>query len=195
MERGVDNGGHQPAAAILRYIPAAHAQGMIQQLAAAGVLNADEQTISMSAECQRSAQAVLNLVPAGLDDLWSSDEARLSDLADLVAPVAEASLTSGLVSPNLIAKTLRPAVESDGYRLWRSLSIIRRHRFDCHAQAWAAAGHEAESIRNLAPGAARQAIEDQTNELNATIWAGLNPADRQSLLIGLAGLNGVGDPS
>jgi hypothetical protein len=44
-------------------------------------------------------------------------------------------------------------------------------------------------------GAERDAIEAATNLRHATIWALLDPDDRQTLLGLLAGLNGTGNPT
>jgi hypothetical protein len=180
---------------VLRYLPADVVQGLTSQLFQAGLLQSTDHGVAYTDEGRRCAQAVVDQQPAALEALWSVDAGRLSTLRSLLGPAAESAVGSGRPSPVLYTKPLQPAAANVAYELWRSITILRRFRADCHAQAWAEAGHTALSIQGLPAGAEREAIEARTNELNAPVWASLSEKDRLTLLSGLGGLNGTGNPT
>jgi hypothetical protein len=180
---------------ILRYVPEAHMRGMADQLGQAGVLDVAPSGVTYSAEGRRSAQAVVDLLPSLLDALWTTDIDRITSLVSIAEQVANAAVASGSASAQIIDGILRPTNPSPSFLLWHSLAKIRRYRADAHAAAWAEAGHTAESIQQLKTGPERNAIEQRTNELASPIWEAVSDAQRVQLLAGIAGLNGVGDPS
>jgi len=181
--------------AILRYIPEDHVRAMATQLSAAGVLNVNDDGIGFSDEGRRSAQAVINVLPAALHELWNVDVDRLDALLSLAQPIAAVATADAMTSPKVVDAILRPTASTTSFELWHALAKIRRHRADAHAAAWSHAAHTADSIQRLGPGPERDAIEQHTNELNSPIWSAIDATDRTRLLAGLAGLNGIGDPT
>ena len=113
----------------------------------------------------------------------------------MAARVASAGIDAGSPSSLIIDGILRPKNQTASFQLWHALAKIRRHRADAHASAWTEAGHTAASIQGLGHGPERAAIEDRTNEINSSIWATLNETEQLQLVAGLAGLNGIGNPS
>jgi hypothetical protein len=180
---------------VLRYLPADVVQGLASQLFQAGLLQPTDQGVAYTDEGRRCAQAVVDQQPAALESLWGVDTGRLPTLRSLVGAAVELGVGSGRPSPVLFTKPLQPAATNDAYDLWRSITILRRFRADCHAQAWAEAGHTALSIQGLSPGVERETIEARTNELNAPVWVSLSEQDQVTLLSGVGGLNGTGNPT
>ena len=181
--------------AVLRYVPSEMVTGLTGQLSQAGLLTVTDGGARYTEEGQRCAQAIVDAQPQALADAWLMDVARLEHMRGLLASVAGAAVRSGRLSPLLYARPLQPTNANAAYDLWRSVTIARRFRADCHAQAWAEAGHTASTIAQLGQGSERQLIEDRTDELNAPIWSDLSELDQLDLLAGLGGLNGVGNPS
>jgi hypothetical protein len=130
-----------------------------------------------------------------LSELWKVDADRLAALLGLIEPVAELATADTTTSPKIVNSILRPTESSASFELWHAIAKVRRHRADSHAEAWAHAGHTAESIQQLPSGVERDAIEQHTNERNSHIWSALDARQRTQLLAGLAGLNGAGDPT
>jgi hypothetical protein len=77
-----------------------------------------------------------------------------------------------------------------GLLLHHRLSVLRYHRADAHAAAWQAAGLTSATIRQMAAGPARDAIEVETNRRAGQPYAALTPDERLTLLAGLAALPG-----
>jgi hypothetical protein len=110
---------------ILRYVPEAHVRGLAGQLAAAGLLDGNEAGIAYSTEGRRSAQAVIDLLPAALSELWKVDTHRLDALADLIKPVAALAIADSTSSPNIVNNILRPAESSASFDLWQAIATMR----------------------------------------------------------------------
>jgi hypothetical protein len=130
-------------------------------------------------------------VSAGVaDQLWAERNSTLGKLGDLAGRLVQAGLTTGGVAYATMAPPYEPADASAGLLLHSRLSVLRYHRQDAHAAAWQAAGLTSTTISKLPPGAEREAIEAETNHLDAAPYASLTPDERLALLAGLAALPG-----
>ncbi len=87
-----------------------------------------------------------------------------------------------------------PTEASDAVHIWNNAVILRLHRSDAHAHAWAAEGLTPASVRALQPGPQRDAIEAETNTRAGVAWRPLGADERLQLLAGLAALPGTGAP-
>lgn len=125
-----------------------------------------------------------------LAQMWQDHAARVERLLDVVGRLVQAGLASGGPAFTTMAPPYEPPVATAGTRLLNRLGTLRYHRADAHAAAWAAAGHTARTIVELAPGPERQAIETETNRLAAPPFASLPPDERLLLLADLAALPG-----
>ncbi len=180
---------------ILRYLPEARVRGLADQLSQTGLIELNDTGIAFTSEGGECAQMVINQLPVALDDLWATDQDRTGHLAEIAGRVSTAATVTGSPSSLTIDGILRPATQSSSFKLWHALSTIRRHRADAHATAWTEAGHTAASIQQRPAYAQRKAIEDRTNEINAPIWASISETEQSQLITGLAGLNGIGNPT
>jgi hypothetical protein len=115
--------------------------------------------------------------------------AAVPRLAALVGRVLEAGLVTGGPAFRAMAPVYEPADASPALRLTSRLGALRHHRADAHRAAWAAAGVTVDQLPAL-NGLARQAIEDETNRLDAPAYAALSADERMELLAGLAALPG-----
>ena len=180
---------------VVRYAPAGAAHHMADQLARAEVVTVTDQGVAYTVEGRRCAQAVVDLVPAALTELWTCSEPVLARCAALVTPIAQTAIASGRPSPVLFNRPLEPSTSNLAYQLAHNITIIRRLRADCHAQAWTEAGHTTATIQQLTDATTRKPIEDRTDHLNAPIWTDLDEHHQLDLLAILGGLNGIGDPT
>jgi len=108
--------------AILRYIPEDHVRAMATQLSAAGVLNVNDDGIGFSDEGRRSAQAVINVLPAPLHELWNVDVDRLDALLSLAQPIAAVATADAMTSPKIVDAILRPTASTTSFELWHALA-------------------------------------------------------------------------
>jgi hypothetical protein len=84
-----------------------------------------------------------------------------------------------------------PADASPAVQVTSRLGALRHHRGDAHRAAWAAAGLTLDELQALnAESAQRQAIEDQTNRLDAPIYQALPERERWEFLALLGALPG-----
>ncbi len=180
---------------ILRYLPEAHVRGLADQLAQTQLIELNDEGIEFASDGRKCAQAVVDQLPAALNDLWSTDHDHIDRLVEIATRVSTAAIDSGSPSSEIIGGILRPANQTASFKLWHALATVRRHRADAHATAWTEAGHTAASIQTLQNDVERAAIEVRTNELNAPIWASISDEEQSLLIAGLAGLNGIGNPS
>ncbi|GAB3437175.1 hypothetical protein [Flindersiella endophytica] len=81
------------------------------------------------------------------------------------------------------------AGDPPGLVLFNRLAVLRYHRADAHAAAWAAEGLTAQEMQALHSGELRERIEAETNRLAAQPYAALTEAERQAFLAGLAALS------
>lgn len=120
----------------------------------------------------------------GADDSGGGGGGDSGPGGDPDAPVG-AGAAFGAVAP-----PYEPDGTPPGVLLLNRLAALRHHRADAHAAAWLAAGHTARSIRELAPGPERLAIEQETDRRAAGPYAVLSPEERLCLLADLAALPG-----
>ncbi len=122
----------------------------------------------------------------------SSSLSRLRAWLDQACVAASTDPNSTLAA--YASRAWMPDDATDAAHIWNNAVILRLHRSDAHAVAWKQASHDANSIRTLAAGPDRDAIEDQTNTLAATAWCSLSKEERLHLLAGLGALPGNGSP-
>lgn len=180
----------------LRYAPETRIRKRLQTCVDQGVITFDDKTLAYTAEGRRAAEACLNLRATHLDHMWSNSPGTVDTLVALLTPVAAVAKQAGKLSSQITDDALATPIPTAGSELWRLLANIRRFRADCHAEAWAEAGHTVESIVDLALDAPeRVPIEARTDELNAQIWVGFDEADQLHCLAALAALDGSGTPT
>jgi hypothetical protein len=114
-----------------------------------------------------------------ITELWR-DQALASLL--LLARRVVATATGG---PAFTLMTPTAPVESPAHDLHDQLTVLRYHRADAHAAAWADAGLTAESVQRLEPGPLADRIESATNRRAAQPYETLDPTERIALLKGL----------
>ncbi|ROO52246.1 hypothetical protein EDC02_7162 [Micromonospora sp. Llam0] len=127
--------------------------------------------------------------------IWGAEHAaRLVRLVELTGRLLAAALadsdTGGQDAFRAVAPPYEPEGTPAGVLLLNRLTVLRYHRADAHAAAWAAAGHTARSIVDLPPGPARLAIEQETDRRAAGPYQALEPEQRLTLLADLAALPG-----
>jgi hypothetical protein len=178
----------------MRYTPAPQRRGFAEHFASAGILSLTDDAIAFTDAGRAAARAYVDLMPDAIASLWQIDTARIPVLAHKLQPVFNAALESRSPFVHITQRAIRPTVTTPAYDLWRNLILVRRHRSDAHAAAWAAVGHDETTIQTTADGPERRAIEDDTNDRHAPIWHTL-PADDHSIVLALlGGLNGTGTP-
>ncbi len=159
------------------------------------VIMASDGSFSATPEALDVAKNVVNLQAETVTKLFGPLSAALPELRGLINRCRVAAMEDPISTlSRLSGRAWLPEGASDAARIWDGSVVLRMHRSDAHAKAWAEAGHSAASIRTLAPGAERAAIEARTNELAATPWAPLSSNERLTLLAGLGALPGTGSP-
>jgi hypothetical protein len=181
--------------AAVRYMPTEAVRGQIEFLAGVGVVTADAERISFTPAALAAARDLVDQKPAALAALWARWSDRLPQLAAIARPVAIRAMSLDSPYASLTANLVQPTQPNAAYDLWYSVMAIRRFRADAHVAAWRAAGETEATMPTLPAGAKRDAIEARTNELNAVIFEGMSLDDQLTLIAGLAGLNGTGDPA
>jgi hypothetical protein len=178
----------------VRYMPAEALRGQLEFLASIGVVTVDDERVALTPPSLVAGQDLVNLKPAALANLWARWANRLPELAVIAQPIANRAMASDSLYAALTANMIRPQQLNAAYDLWNSVMAIRRYRADAHAAAWRETGETEATMPTLEVGEKRDAIEARTNDLNAAIWEGMSHDDQLTLLAGLAGLNGTGDP-
>ena len=90
-----------------------------------------------------------------------------------------------------MAPVYEPADASLSVQVTSRLGALRHHRADAHRAAWATAGVTLDELRALpAESAERQAIEEETNRLDAPIYQTLTEQERWEFLALLGSLPG-----
>lgn len=176
--------------AVARYFPPGALDEEIDAQVAQGMLDVDgRDRLALTRKGRELVDAVYDLHVEVTTEAWEGQMAGLSRLADLVDRLLEAGRpTAGPAFAGMGRVHERPG-DPPGLVLFNRLSALRYHRADAHAEAWAATGHTADTIRELAPGPAREAIEDETNRLASPPYEALTPDERLELLAGLAALS------
>jgi hypothetical protein len=139
--------------------------------------------------------AVDEVLGAAAERCWSyRPSPSLPGLAAVEAalPLVERLLEAGQASGGPVFRALTPVWERPGAsaaaRLAVRLEALRHHRADAHRAAWAAAGLTAAEIQALGPGPQREAIEAETNRLDAPVYEALDAEERLVLLGSLGAL-------
>lgn len=160
-----------------------------------GVEIRDDGSFEATPSAVEVAHRLVELQCGAATSLFAPRLASLSSLRTLLdqACVAAAGDPNSPLAA-YAARAWMPDAASDAAHIWNNAVILRLHRSDAHALAWKHVGHDAISIRTLAHGPERQAIEVETNTLAATPWKDLTEAERVQLLAGLGALPGVGSP-
>ncbi len=180
----------------LRYMPTGRVHELVAGAVEARALTVEGEALAYTADGMAAAISVHDARSTAVAELWSNTPAAVEGLLRLLAPAADAARRTGEPSSRLVDRAVTAERPSAAYELWRELACIRRHRADCHARAWAEAGHTAESIHALPNDAdERQSIENRTDELNASIWSAATDEDRLLVLSALASLDGSGTPT
>jgi hypothetical protein len=117
---------------------------------------------------------------------------------DAVLPLVERLLEAGQATGGPVFQALTPvwdaADASPSARLSSRLEALRHHRADAHRAAWIGAELTVEEVQALAPGPEREAIEEETNRLDAPVYEVLDDDERLVLLGGLGALpDGLAD--
>ncbi|MFC7547050.1 hypothetical protein [Plantactinospora sp. GCM10030261] len=163
------------------------AHGMIFRTAdgqhAAGGFGATERGAAFLAE-------LFDLHAQVTERLWAGHEARVVRLAGVAARLVAAAGTDPGPAFAAVAPLHEPAGSPAGRLLLNRLGVLRYHRADAHAAAWAESGHTAQSVAALPPGPERTAIERDTDNRAAGPYAALTPDERLELLADLAALPG-----
>jgi hypothetical protein len=156
---------------------------------------ADDGSFSATPAALEVSKNVVNLQAETVTKLFAPLATSLPELRGLINRCRVAAMEDPISTlSRLSGRAWLPEAASDAARIWDASVVLRMHRSDAHAKAWAEAGHSASSIRSLSPGAERAAIEVRTNELAATPWAPLSSSERLTLLAGLGALPGTGSP-
>ncbi|ADD41446.1 hypothetical protein [Stackebrandtia nassauensis] len=111
-------------------------------------------------------------------------------LAELVGRLLDAGRESGGPAFRALTPVFEPADATPSLLLASRLGALRHHRGDAHRAAWQGRGLSLDELRELSGGAQRQAIEDETDRLDAPIYAVLTADERLELLAGLGALPG-----
>lgn len=165
---------------------AAEAPGLVERID--GHWHLTDQGRAVTAEADAAFAAVA-------ERLWSyrpSPSMPGLEAVDAVLPLVTRLLEAGQVTGGPVFKALTPVWEPEGASasalLNTRLEALRHHRADAHRAAWAAAGLTVEEVQALAPGPEREAIEVETNRLDAPIYEVLDDDERLVLLGGLGAL-------
>jgi hypothetical protein len=137
-------------------------------------------------------EAALAAAAAGL---WSyRPSPSLSGLAavEVALPLLGRVLEAGRESGGPVFAAFTPAWEPPGASsaavLVARLEALRHHRADAHRAAWGAAGLTVGQIEVLGSGPVWEAVEAETDRLDAPVYGGLDAGERVALLGALGAL-------
>lgn len=123
-------------------------------------------------------------------ELWGAGTSAAAKLLPLVDRALVAAAASGGPGYALMTPSYDSPDASDEAKLSERLAGLRFHRFDAHVAAWTAAGLTAQTVKVLAPGPERDAIEADTNRRAAAPYSSLAPTERLDLVAALGALSG-----
>ncbi|GAA1690884.1 hypothetical protein GCM10009830_43250 [Glycomyces endophyticus] len=109
----------------------------------------------------------------------------------LLGRLLEAGQASGGPVFRAMTPVWEPVGASAAQRLVSRLEALRHHRADAHRAAWGAAGLTVDEMKALQPGPVREAVEAETNRLDAPVYEALDAQERLTLL-GVLGALGDG---
>jgi hypothetical protein len=139
----------------------------------------------------KMARAIVDVQFGAVARLWAPRSAGVQRAAPLVRRAAAAAEQEGLPLARYAASAWR-ATSHPAADLWCDATTLRLHRAEAHAAAWTEAGHTAASIKTLAHGQERDAIEFRTNQFAALPWADLSDDELLVVLGELGALPGNG---
>jgi hypothetical protein len=178
-------------AAVYRYRDPADIQRDVEALLALGLVErAGDNAVQASERGRMMLTQMYNVSASVADELWAERRGSLGELADLAGRLVHSGLATGGKAYATMAPPYEPPEASAGLLLHSRLSVLRYHRQDAHAAAWQSAGLTSAAVRQLPPGAEREAIEAETNRRDAAPYASLSPEARLEFLAGLAALPG-----
>jgi hypothetical protein len=181
---------------LMRYQHFGSSDEFLAGLADRGAVNiAQDGSFAATPEALDVAKNVVALQAESVTKLFAPLAKSLPELRGLISQCRVAAMEDPISTlSRLSGRAWLPEGASDAAHIWDAAVVLRMHRSDAHAKAWAEAGHTATSIRALGAGAERGAIEARTNELAASPWVPLSASDRLTLLAGLGALPGTGSP-
>ena len=175
-------------AAAMRYEDTTDLRARTEAAAAHGRLAVDDTGLRAT----DAGREFLGEVWAGQNEVlgaaWAEHGDRVDRLVDVLGRLVDAATPTGGEAFAAMTPTYEPPGSTDGARLLNRLGIMRYHRADAHAAAWAAAGLTAVEIQAMAPGPERDQIEDDTNVRAARPYTVLSEEERLTLLADLAAL-------
>jgi hypothetical protein len=181
---------------LTRYEHFGSSADFLQGLADRGAVTlADNGDIIATEAGREVALELVNLQTKSVDELFApllTHHAHLRSSLDRAAEAAVADSTSVLAP--YAKRGWLPTEASNAVHIWNNAVILRLHRSDAHAQAWASARLTPTSMRALQPGTQRNAIESDTNVKAGVAWNPLTTDERLQLLAGLGALPGTGSP-
>ncbi|HET8658527.1 MAG TPA: hypothetical protein VFM55_05970 [Micromonosporaceae bacterium] len=174
-------------AAVLRYRELAQARRGVAAQAAHGWLAVDaDGTFSATERGHAFLRDLYALHAEVTGRLWPGVPGQLvARVGRVLAAAVDAGPGPAL---HAMAPPYEPAGAPPGLLLLNRLGTLRYHRADAHATAWAAAGQTATGIQAMAPGPARDAVEEETNARAAAPYAALTAPERRDLLDDLSAL-------
>lgn len=163
------------------------AQGLIERADGAWRLTAvgRELVLEVDGVLARTAERLWSYRPSPALPGLAAVEAAL--------PLVDRLLEAGQATGGPVFRALTPVWTPEGAsaaaRLASRLEALRHHRADAHRAAWRAAGLTVEQIQALESGPVREAVEAETNRLDAPVYEALDEAERLVLLASLGALN------
>ena len=172
---------------VFTYMPPDAVQAGIDEIAGAGLVDADETSLVLSPVGRDLMAKFGELATATADDLWGSAPVT-TRLCGLTSRVFEAAKETGGPTFALMSPFDRPLDASPASRLAELLTALRFHRYDCHVAAWRDAGLTVAEVVALSDGPQRDAIEEATNRGAGAPYGVLAEGERFDLVAGLGSL-------
>jgi hypothetical protein len=171
---------------------------MTEELEQGIIVVDDAGTWSLTDSGRSLALALQKAVGVGAEEFWAVRNVAtvpgldaLPRLAELLDRLLKAGAATGGPAFTAMSPVYEPADASPSVQVTCRLGALRHHRGDAHRAAWAAAGLTLDELTALpAESAQRQAIEDETNRLDAPIYEILTEHERWEFLALLGSLPG-----
>ncbi|WP_018351314.1 hypothetical protein [Longispora albida] len=152
-----------------------------------GVFTVDGNAIHLTDLGRDFALGFQAALGTGAAELWAASAALLPALNDTLATLLT---VPGGPAFEAARRPYLPPDATLATQVTTRMGAFRYRRADLHAQAWAAAGHTAQSIRALEPGPERESVEAETNRLDAPSYSVLPEESRRALFATLTALPG-----
>ena len=171
---------------------------MTEELAQGIIVVDDSGTWSLTDSGRSLALALQRAVGVGAEESWAVRNVAtmpgldaLPRLSELLDRLLKAGAATGGPAFKAMSPVYEPADASPAVEITCRLGALRHHRADAHRAAWGAAGLTIDELRALpAESPQRQAIEDETNRLDAPIYEVLTEQERWEFLALLGSLPG-----